>query len=417
MYAIREGIPYAQDFQKTSQDMAVGMSHPSIIMKGTTRDGRQVTVDDYREAYWWLRDHTPDDARIMAWWDYGYQITAIANRTTIADGNTWNHEHIALLGRALTSPEKEGHRIARHLADYILLWTGGGGDDLAKSPHMRRIANSVYRDMCPGDPTCQSFGFSQMGPTPSMSTSLLYKLHSHKLQQGVEADRNRFRMVYQSTHGKVRIFKVMAVSKESKAWVADPTNLECDAEGSWFCRGHYPPALQKILSEKQDFAQLEDFNRGTAGGDSDYQKQYMENLNNPEKAQKAAAREAAAQMKSKPKKVPKLKPEEIEELNQHWEDSELTSMMWQIAHTNDLPGLRTVLQNEPGVVHMRSSDGRGIMWWAHEYGREKLVSILQRLGVSETLKDANGQTPLDISTLSNMEQEEKGGVKYQTLHM
>ena len=56
-------------------------------------------------------------------------------------------EHIALLGRALTSPLKDGHRIARHLADYVLLWTGGGGDDLAKSPHLARIANSVYRHM------------------------------------------------------------------------------------------------------------------------------------------------------------------------------------------------------------------------------------------------------------------------------
>ena len=55
-------------------------------------------VDDYREAYWWLRDNTPEDARVMAWWDYGYQLASIANRATIADGNTWNHEHIAMLG-------------------------------------------------------------------------------------------------------------------------------------------------------------------------------------------------------------------------------------------------------------------------------------------------------------------------------
>ncbi|KAH8083472.1 oligosaccharyl transferase [Aureococcus anophagefferens] len=103
------------------------------------RNGTPVMVDDYREAYWWLRDNTPEDARVMAWWDYGYQIAGIANRTTIADGNTWNHEHIATLGRCLTSPEKSAHKIVRHLA-HVLIWTGGGGDDLAKSPTWRASA-------------------------------------------------------------------------------------------------------------------------------------------------------------------------------------------------------------------------------------------------------------------------------------
>ena len=90
--------------------------------------------------------------------DWLFRYVGIANRTTIADGNTWNHEHIALLGRTLTSPERDGHRVARHLADYILVWTGGGGDDLAKSPHLIRIANSVYRGLC-SEPTCREFGY------------------------------------------------------------------------------------------------------------------------------------------------------------------------------------------------------------------------------------------------------------------
>ena len=43
-------------------------------------------MDDYRLAYGFLREETPHDARVMAWWDYGYQITGVGNRTTIADG-------------------------------------------------------------------------------------------------------------------------------------------------------------------------------------------------------------------------------------------------------------------------------------------------------------------------------------------
>ena len=134
------------------------MSHPSIIQMAQKSDGTVVKIDDYREAYNWIRENTPEDSRVMAWWDYGYQIAAIANRTTIADGNTWNHEHIALLGKIFTTNVDEAHSIARHLADYFLVWAGGGGDDLAKSPHLARIANSVYRDLCPSDPLCLSFG-------------------------------------------------------------------------------------------------------------------------------------------------------------------------------------------------------------------------------------------------------------------
>ena len=44
--------------------------------------------------------------------------------------------------------------VVRHLADYVLIWAGDGGDDIAKSPHMARIAASVYHDLCPGDPLC-----------------------------------------------------------------------------------------------------------------------------------------------------------------------------------------------------------------------------------------------------------------------
>eukprot|EP00978_Attheya_sp_CCMP212_P022967 scaffold69486_cov57-Attheya_sp.AAC.5 len=390
VYGILLARPYIPEFMEKAEQVAIQMSHPTILFKGTTRDGKEVIVDDYREAYWWLRDNTPEDARIMAWWDYGYQITAIANRTTIADGNTWNHEHIALLGRTLTSPEKEGHRIARHLADYVLVWAGGGGDDVAKSPHLARIANSVYRFICPDDPTCRTFGFSSRGePTPKMSESLLYKLHSHGIVPGVVADKNRFQHVHTSKHGKVRIFRIMSVSKESKNWVADPNNRICDAPGSWFCKGQYPPALQKVLHQKQDFAQLEDFNRD-GGSDEEYQRQYMENIKGVKKVVDPGT-------KKSPPSLKKMSAKEIIKINQNWEDNEDTTLMWELISSNQKNKMFNLLSERPELAHIRSKDGRGPMWWAHENDRQKIIRMLKHMGVSDVDQlDGEGLSPLDM---------------------
>ncbi len=60
--------------------------------------GNKRIVDDYREAYYWLRQNTREDDKIMSWWDYGYQITGMGNRTVLVDNNTWNNSHIATVG-------------------------------------------------------------------------------------------------------------------------------------------------------------------------------------------------------------------------------------------------------------------------------------------------------------------------------
>lgn len=272
-------------FNEHAEHMAHSFSNPQLMFKTRLQNGQTVMIDDYREAYFWLRDKTPKDSRVMAWWDYGYQITGIGSRTSIADGNTWNHEHIATLGKCLTSPVAEAHSLVRHLADYVLIWSGGGGDDLAKSPHMARIGNSVYHDICPKDPLCMHFGFrgqNHQDPTPMMRKSLLYNLHAHGNRPGVRIPSKLFTEAYTSKYGLVRIFKVANVSQESKDWVADPKNRVCDAPGSWYCPGQYPPApeIQDLLARKMDFAQLEDFNR--KGGDKskieEYQKRYHERM-------------------------------------------------------------------------------------------------------------------------------------------
>jgi dolichyl-diphosphooligosaccharide--protein glycosyltransferase len=231
-------------FMQYSHDMAEGMSMPSVMFKGQLRDGRVILVRDYMDAYEWVRDNTPEDARIMAWWDYGYQITGIANRTSIADGNTWNHEHIANLARTLTAPEDEAYDVIRHLADYVLVWTGGGSDDMAKSPHLFRIGASIGQKGGTVDmmDIHRKFGVDRQGrPTPMMANSLLYKLVS--FEGGVSED--HFEEVFTTKFRKVRVYKVVDVDIESRNWLADPNNRVCDPPGSWQCPGRYPPALKK----------------------------------------------------------------------------------------------------------------------------------------------------------------------------
>lgn len=43
------------------------------------------------------------DARIMSWWDYGYQLAGMSNRTVLVDNNTWNNTHIAQVGKGETN--------------------------------------------------------------------------------------------------------------------------------------------------------------------------------------------------------------------------------------------------------------------------------------------------------------------------
>lgn len=155
------------------------------------------------------------------------------------------------------------------------MWAGGGGDDLAKSPHMARIGNSVYHDICPGDPTCSQFGFYQGGiPTPMMEKCLLYKMVRYGEPGVPSLDKKRFTHAYSSKYGKVRIFKVMNVSRKSKEWVADPANRVCDAPGSWYCTGQYPPALASLIAKRKPFRQLEDFNVAKDEASQKYQDEY-----------------------------------------------------------------------------------------------------------------------------------------------
>lgn len=43
-------------------------SSPSVVLASRAPDGSQNIIDDFREAYYWLRRNTAEDAKVMSWW-------------------------------------------------------------------------------------------------------------------------------------------------------------------------------------------------------------------------------------------------------------------------------------------------------------------------------------------------------------
>ncbi|KAG8380874.1 hypothetical protein BUALT_Bualt06G0061800 [Buddleja alternifolia] len=160
-------------------------SSPSIVLAARGAHGNRVIFDDYREAYFWLRQNTPQDAKVMSWWDYGYQITAMGNRTVIVDNNTWNNTHIATVGRAMSSYEDEAYEIMRSLdVDYVLVVFGGvtgySSDDINKFLWMVRIGGGVFPVIKEPDYLVNGEYRVDKGAAPKMLNCLMYKLSYYR---------------------------------------------------------------------------------------------------------------------------------------------------------------------------------------------------------------------------------------------
>jgi dolichyl-diphosphooligosaccharide--protein glycosyltransferase len=196
-----------------------------------TADG-YAESDDYREGYRWLWENTPRDSRVMSWWDYGYQITALSGRGCIADGNTNNFTHIGIIGMAMSTPETVSWKLARMMdADYMLVIFGGAcaydGDDINKFLWMPSIANQTFTNISDK----QYIGMSLVGPgmTNAMANSMMFKMcyyHFNKYSMHpqmppkfdfvrraqiphLDISLTRFKEAFTSKYWIVRIYQVM----------------------------------------------------------------------------------------------------------------------------------------------------------------------------------------------------------------
>jgi dolichyl-diphosphooligosaccharide--protein glycosyltransferase len=86
-------------------------------------------LTDWTQALNWIKTNTPQNAVVIAWWDYGYWINVMANRTTVADNATLNDTRIAEIGQMFMSNLTQAAVLAKDMGDgrpvYILSFLTG----------------------------------------------------------------------------------------------------------------------------------------------------------------------------------------------------------------------------------------------------------------------------------------------------
>jgi len=75
------------------------------------------STNDWSDAMQWLRENTPEDAVIASWWDYGYWISTLAERKTLADNSTLLDWQIRKIAATYMSTPEDAWRILSTDAD------------------------------------------------------------------------------------------------------------------------------------------------------------------------------------------------------------------------------------------------------------------------------------------------------------
>jgi len=126
---------------------------PTILNGGSVFT---ISTTDWLDSMEWIKNNTPKDAVVAAWWDYGYWISTMGERATLADNSTVATHIIENIARMLLSNPDEAWRLLQEMqADYILVFVAGqklptdspeslytlrGGGDESKKQWFMRIA-------------------------------------------------------------------------------------------------------------------------------------------------------------------------------------------------------------------------------------------------------------------------------------
>jgi dolichyl-diphosphooligosaccharide--protein glycosyltransferase len=93
---------------------------PPTILTGATS---HPPVNDWLETMEWIKYNTPENSKIASWWDYGYWITTLSDRTTYVDNATLNTKEIKKMATILMSSPDDSWQMLKEMdADYVLVF-------------------------------------------------------------------------------------------------------------------------------------------------------------------------------------------------------------------------------------------------------------------------------------------------------
>jgi len=127
---------------------SAGSDHPRVIERAyspTTIAASSLPirtqVSDWLDTLNWMRVNLNETDVVASWWDYGYWITAIGNKTTLVDNGTVNSTQISLVGQMFMSNEtraieilesfnERGEYNITHVLVFVTFATDGSSDTI-----------------------------------------------------------------------------------------------------------------------------------------------------------------------------------------------------------------------------------------------------------------------------------------------
>jgi len=185
-------------------------------------------VLDWEDALTWMRYNLPSTAVVASWWDYGYWITAVANKTTLADNATFNWTQIQKIGLLFMSNEtqaiqilqdlnKDAHQLGwRNNVSHVAIFTtfDSNGRDLnygeeSKWRWMTKIADGLpgvnikeedfgYVDLDQNSATYRQWVWNARGKSTVIYKLMTYAKNTRLGQATVEVSFEYFKLVYYS---------------------------------------------------------------------------------------------------------------------------------------------------------------------------------------------------------------------------